>query len=153
MAMNSNEGTQAHSHGNMVAQPVDTITTAAQSSPREAMSAATIESGKEANAELSDFDISEDSPAKDTSALHVSTNKYRWHRLKHLVWIHRRFTQIHNKLQLGHPFGQKTRISFSSLAVWKHHHAVWDIAFGGVRVVWVCCVLVWVCCGLALPFR
>jgi hypothetical protein len=72
--MNSNEGIQAHSHGHMVAQPVDTITAAAQSS---AMLAATIESGKEANAELSDFDISEDSPAKDTSALHVSANKYR----------------------------------------------------------------------------
>ncbi len=80
MAMNSNEGTQAHSHGNIVAQPVDTITTAAQSPPREAMTAATTESGKEANAELSDFDISEDSPANDTSALHVSANKYRWHR-------------------------------------------------------------------------
>ena len=79
MAMNSYEGTHAHSHGNMVAQPVDTITTAAQSSPHDAMSAATIGSGKEANTELSDFDISEDSPVKDTSALHVSANKYRWH--------------------------------------------------------------------------
>ena len=60
----ASEDTHAHPHGNMVAQPVDPVT-AAQSSLREAMSAATIESGKGARMDLSDeFDLSEVSPAK-----------------------------------------------------------------------------------------
>ena len=75
-----------HTHVNMVAQPVDTISAAP--SFRDAMSSvAGSMDGKEADVDLSgEFDLSEDPPAKDhrgdgdTSATHVSTNKYRWHR-------------------------------------------------------------------------
>ena len=70
----ASEDTHAHSHGNMVAQPVDPIS-AAQSSA--AMSRAGSTEGKEA---VLDFDLSEDSPdteRADVDACFGGPTKYR----------------------------------------------------------------------------
>ena len=68
----------AYPHVNMVAQPVDSILAAAASG--DTMSSKIGSPGKEAQTDsLSDFDVSEDSPTKDTAeSRELSGSRYKW---------------------------------------------------------------------------